>query len=119
MVVLVGVENPEAIFLQRAADGANVVLAGVGLLGIGLWIVEVVAGVQSAGAEKSAGAAVPLVRAGLRADDDGAAIRTGRVGIELCRANVEFADGFRRDVLQKSADEVVVVIAAVDGEVYV
>jgi hypothetical protein len=62
---------------------------------------------------------VPIVRAALRGDNNGAAGRTACVGVFLGSTHVELADSIRRVVLQKASNEIVGVVAAIDGQLVV
>ena len=62
---------------------------------------------------------MPLIRASLCSDNDRAAVRARSVCIELRGADGELLHGIGRVVLQESADVVVVVVSAVDGEVHI
>jgi hypothetical protein len=108
-------EEPELIFPDRAAEGSYVVLPRERLLGIGRGVFNGKAGVEGGGALVESCVAVKLVGAAPGGDDDGAGGGASGVGVFLGGADGELLDRIGREVLEKSSDVVVGVIAAVDG----
>ena len=106
-------EEPQLVAFESTADGADSVLARERLLGIGIGIIERVARVEIFPAIVVRGAAVQLVRTAAGGKNDAAAVGVGSFRAELRGADDELLHGFGRIVLQKAADEVVVVIATI------
>ena len=117
--VFVGSEEPEFAGLHRAAEGGDGVLAREGLLGIGFGIIERVPGVQILPAIVVGQAAMPVVSAAARGENDAAAVGARSIRAKLRGAHDKFLHGFGRKILEEAADVIVVVVAAVNGEVYV
>ena len=109
-------EEPEFVFDEWSADCADIVLPREGLLRIGRRILNGEAGVKIGRAFIECAVAVPLVAAAAGRDDDGSGRCAAGVGIFLCGADGEFLDRVGRKILQESADVIVGVVAAVDGE---
>jgi hypothetical protein len=91
--VFVGGEKPEFVATQRSAESGDGVLAREGLLGIGLWIVERVAGVRP-GRDSSGNAAVPVVRTAAGGKNDTARRSCASLNRTLRGAGYELLHGF-------------------------
>ena len=117
--VFVGSEEPELVAFERTAESADSVLSCERLLGIGIGIIERVARVEIFSAIVVRGAAVPLVRTTACGENDAAAVGAGSFRAKLGGTDHELLHGFGRIVLQESADEVIVVIATIHGEINV
>src|SRR5579872_448391 len=100
-------EKPELVFDNRSAECADIVLARERLLRIGRGIFDGEASVKRSGTLVESFIAVPLVRAVLGGDHDGASSGAARVGVFLSRSNGKFLNGFRRKILEEAADPVV------------
>ena len=108
-----GGEKPDLAFLDRPADGANVVLPREGLLGVGRGIVDRETRIQACGTLVKRAVAMPLVGSAFRDNHHGAGGGASRVRIFLRGAHREFLDGFRREVLQKPADVIIGIVRAI------
>ena len=75
--------------------------------------------VEALVAIKLVSASFEVVRAGLGDDRQHATGRAAEFGFVLLRLNVEFLHRFDVEVLQRTADRVVSVIAPIDDEVHV
>ncbi len=107
-------------FMTRTADGAAELLTGVvGMAGVvppmpfGMLLI----GVQSGVAEEAEGGTVELVGAALGDDVDGGAFRAAVLSREALGADVKLLHGFKGKLHHRSADSVVFVVDAVDGDV--
>ena len=112
-------KHPQFVFHQRSTQGAGQVLAREGLLGIGLGIIQPVARIQGLLAEISRQITVPIVGAAPGGDDDRASVGARGIGVILRGAHHELLYGVRRVALQKAADEVVIVVAAIHREIHI
>src|ERR1700730_616814 len=115
MDVLEGAEDPELVLDDGAAQSADVVLAGEGLLGIGSGIVDRKTRVKRGGTLVEGFVAVPVVGAVLRGDDHRSSGGAAGVRIFLRGGDGKLLDRFRRIVLQETADPVIGVVGAVNG----
>ena len=115
--IFVGGEEPEFLGSDGAAERGDSILARKRLFGIWFRIVEGISRVQAAAAVIVGSAAVPVVGATASGDNHASAIGPGSIGAELRRPHHEFLHGLRREILQKPANVVVVVIATVHRKI--
>ena len=71
-------KNPQFLLYEGSADVAHIILAAEGLLGFGGRIINGIAGVQVRGAVIKRAAAVPVIGAAARGNDDGASVWCAR-----------------------------------------
>ena len=107
MDVFKGREKPQPFLDDRTAERADVILPRERLLGIGSWVVNREARIQSGGAAVKRSRTVPLVGAVLGGDHHGGGRGAAGVRVFLRRAQGKFLDGVGREVLQESADPVI------------
>ncbi len=112
-------ENPDLVLHDRSADRSNIVLPRKGLLGLGRWVVDGEACIQSRCALKHREVAMPVIGAALGADDHRCGGGAANVGIRLRGLHRKFAHNIRRKVLQEAADVIVRVVHAIDGKLIV
>src|SRR6266851_7860034 len=115
--VFVGSEEPEFASLHWAAEGGDGVLAREGLLGIGFGIIERIPRVQILSAIVVGQAAMPVVSAAACGENDAAAVGARSIRAKLRGTHDKFLHRFGREILEEAADVIVVVVAAVNGEV--
>ena len=84
-------------------------------MGLGARILNREARVERGRALVESSVAVPFVGAVLGGDDDGAGGGAAGVGVFIGGAHGEFLNAIGRKILQKAADPVVGVVAAIDG----
>ena len=113
--VFEGREKPDFVSDRGAAKSSDIVLTRKRLFGIGSGVVNREARVQVRGAAVESPLAVPLVRAAFSGDDHRCRRRATGVGILLRRADRKFLDGIRRKVLEKAANPIIGIVAAVHG----
>ena len=117
--VFEGRKHPDLIALERTSQGEHVILPREGLLRIGSRIFNGKARIESGRALVESGVAMPFIAAPPRRDHDRTRRGSSGIGILVSRAHGKFLDGLRREILEKSADEVVGIIAAIHGKLIV
>src|SRR5206468_10324513 len=105
--------------LERTSQGEHVILPREGLLRIGSRIFNGKARIESRRAVVESRIAMPFVAAPSRRNHDRSRGCSSGIGILVSRAQGKFLDGLRREILEKSANEVVGIIAAVHGKLIV
>ena len=116
MDVLESGEEPEPVFHDGAAERADVVLARKRLLRVGRGIIDREPGVERGGAAVEGQVAVKLVRAVLRRDRDRPSGGSSDVRLRVGDADGERLNRVGREILKESADVIVGIVDAVDGE---
>ena len=112
---------------DRPAERANIVLPRK-------WLLRIVTHARIAGLRRildreariqrrrplvEGAAAMPVIGSALGRDHDRSRRGSARVGVFLGRAHRKFLNRVRREILQKSANPIVGVVAAIDGKIVV